>query len=725
MLLLSLSVLLAGPEKVINDFSKFHFSVVIAILIVFAFNLILVSFRLSKILNHFGINLPFSVATKASLQGHFASLFFISLFGQVAGRHNVLRLYGAEPVLIAALTALERIILFAVSAGLAFTGAIWILDVNAITAFLNDISIIQVLFVSSISFLASFWFGKSKFESRLFNSLFKRHRFFQLTEITLITLLAQSLVIGTFVLAGLSLAPEIGFWKLFAAAALTSFAASLPISVNGWGIREITAIFAFGTVGMPSSMALAISVLIGLSSTAVVLATYPYIFTKSETNNRRIASPSSLSSSKPNLEIEKSATYLLIIAGVILIFFQIHVSLPNGLLNINLADPFAILALAAVVTHAFFKRQLPLWSIQYFNLSLFIFTCLLVFSFVNGLHTIGITQWALTGRTLGWLVLLGYLSFGILAASYFRRIVLKRFIETLIATSVAIILFHAIMRWLIYTGWLDAGGTTLNFEGFSGNRNAFAFQLLSCSALLLAFTNHQKKLIPIQVGKFKIQREQITIAAHGIILAGIVFTGSRAGILTGLFLLIFSGASKFTNLSALRNSLLYGFIVWAFFILFLPWFSQIPEQNINTRFAVQSIFSHDDSNLERWESIRYGFEMWKDSPWLGAGLGVFTEISPQWFKEKTVIHSTPVWVLAELGLIGAVILIAILTWFLVSIVRTGIRKPTDRAAIMLLGVFIVFSLVHEIFYQRIFWLVLGFCLAVSHQERLKERFTRS
>ena len=41
-------------------------------------------------------------------------------------------------------------------------------------------------------------------------------------------------------------------------------------------VREVTAIFAFGHVGIDPSSALAISILVGLCSTAVVLAAWPY-----------------------------------------------------------------------------------------------------------------------------------------------------------------------------------------------------------------------------------------------------------------------------------------------------------------------------------------------------------------------------------------------------------------------------------------------------------------
>lgn len=49
------------------------------------------------------------------------------------------------------------------------------------------------------------------------------------------------------------------------------FLSALPISLGGWGVREGALVVAFGLVGVPSQMALAISVLFGLSILAATL----------------------------------------------------------------------------------------------------------------------------------------------------------------------------------------------------------------------------------------------------------------------------------------------------------------------------------------------------------------------------------------------------------------------------------------------------------------------
>jgi len=722
-LLLSTGIWVAGIDKVVNDLSQFPPWILAGMLMIFALNLVLVSFRLGMLLSYFGVKVPFGVTANASIQGHFASLFFISLFGQVAGRQSVLRHYGTQPVFIAALTAIERVILFLVSASLGLIGAAWIFDGLQISEFLNRTPLTQMFFVAGLALAASLWFGRTEFTKLLVRGIQSKRNYSQLAEAASITLLGQSLVLGAFVLAGYGLVPQIGFWNLLAAAAVTSFAASLPISVNGWGVREIAAVFAFGAVGIPASAALSISILVGLSSTAVVLATFLYVLKnpvkKKHNPYQREESPSPFQS--------KMAAWGLSIAVAIFILFQLHVPLQGGVINLNLADPFAVLALAAVTTQYFFTRVPPRWSVPRFNLILIVVSLLLLFAFLNGIQVIGVTQWALAGRLMGWIVLLGYLSIGILTVSYLGKLGVWRFVETLIATSVVIILFHAIMRYLAFSGWIESDAMALNFEGFSGNRNAFAFQLLSCSLLLLTYTAKQKSQRPVEFAilRYEIRREGVYAILHGVILAGLVFTGSRAGMLTGFLLVLFTGITNFSDRRILLKSIFYGCLVWMFFALFLPWLSQqFLVEETNARFAVQSILSQDSSNMERWETIRHGFEMWKASPWIGAGLGVFIETSSQWLKEPNVIHSTPIWILAEFGLCGAAILIAIFFWILVITIQNGLNKPANRAAVMLLGVFVIFGLVHEIFYQRIFWLVLGLCLAMPYRDRLPKKLPK-
>jgi uncharacterized membrane protein YbhN (UPF0104 family) len=47
--------------------------------------------------------------------------------------------------------------------------------------------------------------------------------------------------------------------------------ATLPISIAGWGAREVAMVKLFGLIGVPASQAVALSVLFGLSTVLIAL----------------------------------------------------------------------------------------------------------------------------------------------------------------------------------------------------------------------------------------------------------------------------------------------------------------------------------------------------------------------------------------------------------------------------------------------------------------------
>ncbi len=412
-----------------------------------------------------------------------------------------------------------------------------------------------------------------------------------------------------------------------------------------------------------------------------------------------LPSPPRVVSDHSILEIEKAAAWLLGMAVAVMIFFQVHVELPTGVLNLNLADPFAILALAAVSLHALLLRQPPQWRIAEFNRILLLFSALLLIGFVVGWLKIGVTQWALGGRLMGWLVLLGYLSAGYLIAAHAGAKGRRRLGETLVATAVIIVLWQVLSRTLHQQGW-DIGQThTLNFEGYGGNRNAFAFQLLAVMALLLGYFR-----LYARRGGGALLRVSLLL---GILLAGIVWTGSRTGMLTGAIMLLVGGLSGMIERRVLIGCVLIVGVLMAAVLWGGEW---LAGQSATAQRALYG----DASNQERWATIVHAFELWRQSPIFGAGLGVFIAKSSVWLGNPQVIHSTPVWVLVEFGLLGVVVM----GWALIKLVRyalpaaLGKAMPSRAAFLFLLLMFGLFSQVHEMFYQRILWLLMGALLAL-------------
>jgi uncharacterized membrane protein YbhN (UPF0104 family) len=273
-LLLFIGFWIAGADKALQEMGRFPVWAMAGILAAFGLNLAGVALRLWRLLAHFGIRLPFAVVLRASLQGHFAALFVISLFGQVAGRHGVLRQHGVSSVAIAMLTVIERFFMLLVGGGLCLFGLIRLTDDNRIAVFFSDISLAQIALIALLSLIGSLWLGRTTFEKILFARLASMKNLRNFLETGATSLLTQGVTLLAFVLAGTALSPEAKFADLLAAAVITSFAASMPISIGGWGVRELAAVFAFGLIGMPASQALAISVLVGLCSTAIILVAY-------------------------------------------------------------------------------------------------------------------------------------------------------------------------------------------------------------------------------------------------------------------------------------------------------------------------------------------------------------------------------------------------------------------------------------------------------------------
>ena len=76
-----------------------------------------------------------------------------------------------------------------------------------------------------------------------------------------------------------------------------------------------------------------------------------------------------------------------------------------------------------------------------------------------------------------------------------------------------------------------------------------------------------------------------------------------------------------------------------------------------------------------------------------------------------MIHSVPIWFMAEMGLVG----LAAYVFFVGSMLAVGVSAlrraaPHARGLLVALAVFVVMSLVHDLFFQRAFWFVAGLLL---------------
>ena len=279
-LLIALGFWLSGIENIFRGLAGFPLWVVASLLALLLANLFLVSFRFWRVLAHFGVALPWKIALRANIAGAVAGLFVIPLFGQIMGRQSVLQRFGVQPVVNASLAAYERALLAFISGVLGTLGGIYLLGQTAIAGFFEQIALAEIVIAACGGWALSLWLGRSRFEKKLSGRVFSRANLARVMLIAGLTLAGQLLMLGCFVVGILAVSQGISIASLFAASAIISLAASMPISVGGWGVREVAAVYVLGNLGIPAVDALAMSVMAGLCATLVTLASAPFCLRK-------------------------------------------------------------------------------------------------------------------------------------------------------------------------------------------------------------------------------------------------------------------------------------------------------------------------------------------------------------------------------------------------------------------------------------------------------------
>ncbi len=122
---------------------------------------------------------------------------------------------------------------------------------------------------------------------------------------------------------------------------------------------------------------------------------------------------------------------------------------------------------------------------------------------------------------------------------------------------------------------------------------------------------------------------------------------------------------------------------------------------------------HDSATTERFKSIWDGIALFAAHPIFGAGLGAHMEGALRSDGIALVIHSTPVWLLAEMGVVGFLAF----TVPLLRVFRHAWGEVTpdvaSRLLVLIIVAFAIMAIVHEMLYQRTFWLLFGTALAVA------------
>jgi uncharacterized membrane protein YbhN (UPF0104 family) len=679
------------------------------LLLILLFNLCIVCFRFWLFLRYFKCSINIIDAFKGCIAGNLAGLIFIPVIGQVLGRQIALKKFNIPPIMQVTIAVYEKLVITLISISVTFISAVYIFGYTIAAELFNKFKLFEISFSLIIALIISlFFWNNQKIFFFWLKSKFDWKNFLKISQLVIVSIFGYLITILAFLFLIKVLDQNINIFEALAASAIISFFSSIPITPNGWGIRELASIAVLAKLGLDPSEALTISILYGALSMLTILIA-AFLISKIKNTDKLVINYSNYFNNH-NISTNINIIIFLGISISAFILYQFHIDFRGIKLAINFADPLALIALLVMCGNFILLRQKIVWEIKEFNNFLLIFSALLLIAFVNGWFNVGITYWSLTGRLIGWIVLMGYLSAGYLLVFYGGEFWRDKLIQTLAFLAIFIILFQFFARLLIGIGFNIDLNISENFQGYSGNRNAFVFQLLVIISLIFGLGSSGKVFYSKDIDKYKIA------FVLGVLILGVILTGSRAGYITVITLLLFVLVWKSHWQRIIIYSIIVALLFWLFKISLISITNNFIEINST---SIQSNISGESSDSKRIEVIILALKMWWESPIFGIGLGTFFARSSEYIGSAYVIHSTPLWLLTEFGLFGVLVIIWSLRNFIVGILSDMFSTEVSKnIAIKLLIIsFCVFGFFHEIFYQRIFWFGLGILLTKTNQHK--------
>src|SRR3569833_2065285 len=210
--------------------------------------------------------------------------------------------------------------------------------------------------------------------------------------------------------------------------------ASIPISLAGWGVRELSAVVALGAIGMSSAAAMTTAIGIGAGS----LLAMGVIFALS-LNDKSEGAPAAERKDIVAVDYARALYWILPLMAAVLVLFQVYLPVRSGLLNVDLADPIVILGASLFLLKAIGSKRLPAWRVGYVNFFALMATLVVALSLMIGEHRFGWTDWAVVNRFLGWFMLLAYAMTGALITSAGGQLGLRTLALSYLGAAIGVI----------------------------------------------------------------------------------------------------------------------------------------------------------------------------------------------------------------------------------------------------------------------------------------------
>ena len=671
----------------VEDFRKISRTVLVLVLLSLAGNALAASLRFKVIATQIGHRVTFRHAMAAVGTGNIVGALFFQFAGQLIGRSLVMARIAVPFASVVVLTVYERIAAAIVSALLAVAGAYFVfgniyLDQNAGGGTL--IKIIVGLFAATGSgALLGYWRLASRSVAPWLTKDFAAG-FLQLVGLTAIVQLPMMIA---YVLATHALSPQTPISGLVATSSIVMFAASIPISLAGWGMREMSAVMALGAIGVAPQHAFLAAVIVGAGSMIAMLAlagvSVPGAIRK------RAATDNPITEAK--IDYTRALLWVVPLAVATFVFFQIYLPISSGtLLNVNLADPLAILGGVLFILMQIHKGKLPQWRYPYFNWALATASLVLTLSLFMGAAKFGWTTWAVVNRYWGWYILLAYAASGALITKNFGRDALRILLLTFAGAGAAIAAIEISLLALNNFGVRTTLPLASNaLEGFSLNHNFFGFQLLmALAAVFIASPSRVLRIVLVT-----------------LLLAALYFTDSRSAWITASIVL---AAGVYMNVTTLREIAAVLLCTLGLVLLVLAVPLLIAH---GSSISLPTVAVSTANTQGRMMSILGGLQLFAEHPFFGAGLGAFrNKLIFYQSDQPLLIHSTSVWLLAELGIVGLITFATPAVYVLAVELRRRSGDSAGQLLVLCLVIFGVMSLPADMLYQRTFWFLFGAAL---------------
>ncbi|WP_162147056.1 O-antigen ligase family protein [Holospora obtusa] len=708
-----------AARQFLDYFFQVPFFLFFAVFFIFFLNFFLTSTRLMLAYRQFGYAVPFRNIFKAGIMGQISGYFMIPFFSAMVGQHYSLKNFGIPRAVTAIVALYERVLMGIIASCLSLCSVFLIWPHLVSKVMMYCFQFIEICAVILCIFCVLVFRGWSLKEKKFFSLFLSKRSFIYGSGIVFFSFLSFFLVANSFMVLLFFFNQSFSYKIILGSCLIVSFISSLPISFNGWGVREFASVTVFKTLGVPIEESLFISIFIGavsLFSLIILSLLSKYVLKESKYTSQLIVEIPLFK----GLNLEKFLIAFLTYSASIGLFFQLHFSIPPIMINISPTDLIALCGLL-IFFDEFYHDRIR-YTVPYMKTFFICLPVVFSVSLLNGIFHFGFTSWAFYNKFLGLFVLLGYAGLGIVFVKNFGKQGVYRIIDIMGITLFFIVLFKFLfVPFFMEFGILNARSGE-GFQGYAGNRNAFAIQLLSVFCLLC----YRSKYC-FNVSKSFISMQNFL---SGVILMGIYYTYSRGCIIATL---CFIAMFMFFKIMTLKNLfhlffsalflpaifyLLNGALI--FFNLIVAYFSSLPFSWLPSYLLSVYSFQYSDeqSNQERVYTLIEGVKLWLSYPLFGAGLGrfVFNELEKK--HRYLTIHHTFLWFLAEFGVLGT-FPVCFYGYQIMKEIKTHIKYffkfkyniPFENFLhLILLVIICLLGQIYEIFYQRILWLIFGFSL---------------